>query len=149
MADHSGKALKFTQMPFRRSARWLVACLAFWLALPVSADFLGNGGPVRTLDISPDGSRLLSGGFDYTVRLWDFGTQKPMPVDLMEKQCETALELLRQGRIGGMIFLSTNICDLDLETVNWTRRWIAKVGDEPLRAPDRRTPSAVTQPRPH
>jgi hypothetical protein len=67
--------------------------------------------------------------------MWDFGTQRPMPVDLMKQQCELALKLLRERRIEGMIFLATNICDLDLEAVNWTRRWIANVGDEPLRAP--------------
>lgn len=54
---------------------------------------------------------------------------------LMKQQCELALKLLRERRIEGMIFLATNICDLDLETVNWTRRWIAKVGNEPLGAP--------------
>jgi len=74
------------------------------------------------------GKRILLG-----LYMWDFGTKKPMPVDLMKKQCELALKWLRQGRIEGMIFLATNICDLDLETVNWTRRWIAKVGGQPLR----------------
>jgi len=79
------------------------------------------------------GKRILLG-----LYMWDFGTNKPMPVDLMKTQCELALMWLRQGRIEGMIFLATNICDLDLETVNWTRRWIAEVGDRPLGAPDRR-----------
>ena len=67
--------------------------------------------------------------------MWDFGAKRPMPVELMKQQCELALKLLRERRIEGMIFLATNICDLNLETVNWTRRWIAKVGDEPLGAP--------------
>lgn len=60
--------------------RWLAVGLALLLAFPASADFLGHGGPVRTLDLSPDGSRLLSGGFDYTVRLWEFGTQSELAV---------------------------------------------------------------------
>ena len=80
MVTHSGRVSSLAQTPFRRSVRWLVVCLAFWLALPVSADFLGHGGPVRTLALSPDGSRLLSGGFDYTVRLWEFGTQTELAV---------------------------------------------------------------------
>ena len=37
---------------------------------------------------------------------------------------------LRQGRIEGMIFLASCICDLELEAVEWTRRWIAEVGGE-------------------
>jgi hypothetical protein len=40
--------------------------------------------------------------------------------------------MLREGKIEGMIFLASNICDLDLETVEWTRRWIADVGDQSL-----------------
>jgi len=86
------------------------------------------------------GKRILLG-----LYMWDFGTNKPMPVDLMKKQCELALKWLRQGRIEGMIFLATNICDLDLETVNWTRRWIVKVGDRPLKAQGT-TPAGVRVP---
>ena len=64
--------------------------------------------------------------------MWDFGTSKPMPLELMKFQCEHGLKWLRDGGIDGMIFLSSVICDLDLETVEWTRRWIAEVGDQPL-----------------
>jgi hypothetical protein len=64
--------------------------------------------------------------------MWDFGTNKPMPVDRMKHQCDLALKWLRAGQIEGMIFLATNICDLKLETVEWTRNWIASVGDEQL-----------------
>jgi len=64
--------------------------------------------------------------------MWDFGTGKPMPLELMELQCEKGLAWLREGRIDGMIFLSSVICDLDLETVEWTRKWIAGVGNQSL-----------------
>ncbi len=66
--------------------------------------------------------------------LWDFGTRKPMPLDLMRKQCELGQRWLEQGRIEGMIFLASNVCDLELETVEWTRRWIAEVGQQRLRS---------------
>ena len=65
--------------------------------------------------------------------MWDFGGgKKPMPIEKMQKQCELGLKWLKQGRIEDMIFLATNLCDLNLETVEWTRRWIDKVGNEPL-----------------
>ena len=31
-----------------------------------------------------------------------------------------------------MIFCGAHLCDQALEAVEWTRNWIAKVGDEPL-----------------
>jgi hypothetical protein len=66
--------------------------------------------------------------------MWDYGQGKPMPVAWMERQCELGLRWLREGRIEGMIFLATCIGDLGLETVEWTREWIARVGDEQLGA---------------
>jgi hypothetical protein len=61
--------------------------------------------------------------------MWDYGAHQPMPVATMEKQCTLGLEWLRSGRIDGMIFLASCICDLGLETVEWTRNWIRQVGD--------------------
>ncbi len=37
---------------------------------------VGHGGMVRALAVSPDGSRVLTGSFDYTAKLWDFVEQK-------------------------------------------------------------------------
>ncbi len=64
--------------------------------------------------------------------MYDYGEKRPMPLDLLEHECQTGLRWLRQGRIEAMIFLATCICDLDLEAVEWARRWIAKVADEAL-----------------
>ena len=66
--------------------------------------------------------------------MWDYGQKGPMPVGLMEMQCELGLKWLHDGRIEEMIFLASCICDLELEAVEWTRRWIARVGDTPLRS---------------
>lgn len=63
--------------------------------------------------------------------LWDFGASKPMPLELMKTQCELGRRWLEQGRIEGMIFLGSNVCDLELESVEWTRKWIADVGSMP------------------
>ena len=46
--------------------------------------------------------------------------------------CELGLRWLREGRIEGMIFLASCICDLGIETVEWTRAWIAEVGEQKL-----------------
>ena len=78
--------------------------------------------------ISPGSDKLLG------CYMWDYGTHKPMPVDLMEMQCEMGLRWLREGRIDGMIFLASCICDLDLDAVEWTRSWITGVGDKKVSA---------------
>ena len=64
--------------------------------------------------------------------MWDFGAKQEMPITLMQKQCEMGLTWLRNGRIDGIIFGITNLCDLNLEAVSWTRKWIDKVGEEEL-----------------
>ena len=64
--------------------------------------------------------------------MWDYGGKQPMPMETMKHQCETGLRWLHEGRIEGMIFLASAICDLDIDTVEWTRRWAAEVGDETL-----------------
>lgn len=64
--------------------------------------------------------------------MWDFGSKQEMPIALMQKQCEMGLTWLRNGRIDGIIFGISNLCDLNLEAVSWTRKWIDKVGKEEL-----------------
>lgn len=66
--------------------------------------------------------------------LWDFGV-KGAPIanlELLQRQCELGREWLMGGRIEGMIFLPSSVCDLELESVEWVREWISEVGDEPL-----------------
>jgi hypothetical protein len=64
--------------------------------------------------------------------MWDYGVGQPMPVERMAYQCQRGLQWLREGRIEGMIFLASCICDLGLETVEWTRRWIADASGQVL-----------------
>lgn len=66
--------------------------------------------------------------------LWDYGRDCPMPLELMQRQCEVGLRLLQEKRIEGMVFLASCICDLDIEAVNWTREWIERVGELELRS---------------
>jgi hypothetical protein len=64
--------------------------------------------------------------------LWDYGRKRPMPLELMRHQCEVGLDWLRRGKIEGMIFLASCVCDLGLEAVEWARNWIAEVGHHPV-----------------
>jgi hypothetical protein len=77
-----------------------------------------------------NGNRLLLGCY-----LYDYGDNRQMPVELMERQCELGLQWLRAGRIEGMIFLGSPIVDLPFPAVAWARDWIARVGDQPLGSP--------------
>ena len=56
--------------------------------------------------------------------MWDYGAKQPMPLEAMKHQCELGLRWFQEGRIEGMIFLASCICDLGLEAVEWARRWI-------------------------
>lgn len=64
------------------------------------------------------------------VYMWDYGTKQPMPLAAMEHQCSLGLRWLQEGRIYGIIFLASCICDLGLEAVEWARMWITKIGRE-------------------
>ncbi len=66
--------------------------------------------------------------------MWDFGAKgAPMSdLALLQRQCELGLEWLQAGRIQGMIFLASTVCDLELETVEWVREWIGEVGDREI-----------------
>ena len=59
----------------------------------------------------------------------DYDEKKSTTVPAMKFQCETALRWLRQKRIDGIVFLGNTSMDLGFEAVEWTRGWIAQVGD--------------------
>jgi hypothetical protein len=72
------------------------------------------------LEALAPGKRKLLGCY-----MWDFGASRPMPLERMQFQCRLGQDWLRQGRIDGLILLSSPICDLGLETVEWARQWVA------------------------
>lgn len=69
------------------------------------------------------GKRVILGCY-----LWDFAAMKPIPPALMERQCNAGLRWLKRGQVDGMIFLGTNVMDKGLQSIEWTRRWITRVG---------------------
>lgn len=80
----------------------------------------------KTRKLAPD-ARITLGCY-----MWDYGTHKAMPVDAMRRQVEQGLTWLQASRIQGIIFLASCICDLNLQAVEWTRRWIQNAGDQQL-----------------
>ena len=77
--------------------------------------------------IIPDKRTLLG------IYMWDFGNSKPITMDLMKHQCRLALQWFEEGKIEGMIFHCTPLCDMKLEAVEWAKRWIAEHGDRKAR----------------
>lgn len=64
--------------------------------------------------------------------LYDYGDGRRMPLDLLQRQCETALKLAHEGRIRGIVFLTINN---DAEAVAWTASWIKQVGNQKIGSP--------------
>lgn len=48
----------------------------------------------------------------------------------MKMHRETGLQLLMEDRIVGIVFLSSWVCDIELEAVEWTREWISEIALE-------------------
>jgi len=50
-------------------------------------------------------------------------------MELMKLQLNFALEQFKKGQIEGMIFHCTPLCDLGLEAVEYSKKWIAEYGN--------------------
>lgn len=76
-------------------------------------------------------SRKLLGCYtaDYDPKRTPWWT--PLPVPTMQRQCETGLKWLREGRIDGIIIYGTAM-DLGWDSVEWARDWVQKVGETKL-----------------
>ena len=68
--------------------------------------------------------------------LYDYNTNQRMPLDLLEKQFETARQLAHAGRIADVVLVT--ITD-DPQAVTWTADWIKRVGDEKIGSPSKTT----------
>jgi hypothetical protein len=92
-----------------------------------AADLAQLDANMARLEAIAPGRRIALGCY-----MWDYGAGKPMPLGAFQAQVERGLDWLRAGRIEGMIFLASCICDLDLDTIAWTREWVARVGEAVL-----------------
>ena len=77
--------------------------------------------------IAPKSGRKALGMY-----LWDFFNGRPVPLELMQHQCETGLKWLKEGRIHEMIFLANTVLDVGLPSAEFARKWIAQVGNQTL-----------------
>lgn len=68
------------------------------------------------------GKKILLG-----IYMYDFYNRKPVPNELMEYQCNYALELLKAGRIDGMIFEANSVMGAGLPSEYWLREWVERV----------------------
>mgnify|MGYP000941011089 CR=1 FL=1 len=66
------------------------------------------------------------------VYLFDFKNGIPVSLELMEHQCGLGLELMRQGRLDGMVFLGNTVMGVGFESEKWLRNWIGEVGETPI-----------------
>ena len=77
----------------------------------------------RLCDLAPDHRKVIG------CYLWDYGAGRPIPLALWDHQCRLCRSWLAQGRIEGMIFLASCICDLPLETVAAAQRFAADASE--------------------
>lgn len=58
------------------------------------------------------------------IYMYDFEEGQPLPLDLMEHQCNVGLKLLKEGRLDGMIFEANSVMGVGLPTELWLRNWL-------------------------
>jgi hypothetical protein len=57
---------------------------------------------------------------------------KPVPLDLMDYQCQRGLQWLKEGRVCDLVILGNTHLDIGSPTAPWMREWIKKHGEEKL-----------------
>ena len=64
------------------------------------------------------------------IYMWNFNSKTTVPTELMKHQLDCASRWLKSGEVEGLILHCTPLCDMDLEAVEYSRRWIDKHGEE-------------------
>ena len=76
----------------------------------------------KFVEKTPDKRRLVG------CYMWNYGERKPMTMDLMKYQLDRYYYWIKKGDLEGIIFCSNCIADIGLDTVEYTRKWIAEMG---------------------
>lgn len=77
--------------------------------------------------IAPQRRRIALG-----LYIWDYPNSRPVPLELMQHQCELGLQWLKEKRIQELIFLANTVLDVGLPSAEFARNWIAKVGAQTI-----------------
>lgn len=75
----------------------------------------------EALEKKCQGLKLMLG-----IYMYDFKNRKPISDDMMEMQCNYALELLKEKRIEGVIFHANTVMGVNMTSEHWLRRWITE-----------------------
>lgn len=80
--------------------------------------------------------RILMG-----IYMWDFGARKPLDMEFMRSQLDTAHELYHSRLIDGFVFHCTPLVNKRpaIAAVEYARQWIAEHGGERRRSQDRQS----------
>jgi len=75
--------------------------------------------------IAPKGRRIALGMY-----LWDYPNSRPVPLELMQHQCELGLKWLKEKRVQELIVLANTVLDVGLPSAEFARNWIKKVSSQ-------------------
>ncbi len=62
------------------------------------------------------------------IYMYDFTTREAVDMELMKFQCEFGLEMLKAGRVEGLVFEANSVMGIGLPTEEYLREWIAQTG---------------------
>ena len=105
--------------------------------LPFFAQFLvplWHADQIATLPASVDRLSELSGGKPMLLCLYifDFGENKPISREGMQRQLDVAERLLHEGKVTGLVVCGTCMMDLDWEANHCLYEWLDRVGDRKI-----------------
>jgi hypothetical protein len=63
------------------------------------------------------------------IYMYDFTTREAVDMELMKFQCEYGLEMLKTGRVDGLVFEANSVMGIGLPTEEYLREWIAQTRD--------------------
>lgn len=67
------------------------------------------------------------------VYMWNFNNKAVISPELIKHQLDCAHRWLISGEVEGLIFHCTPLCDMGLEAVEYSRRWIDEHGEEKIK----------------
>ena len=120
---------QFLDRPFGEYLK-LIDVITLWSSKPEDVANLGTN-LARLEKLAPNSRKMVG---LYTT---DYDAKRTpawvgMAVPAMRQQCEQALSCLRSGQIEGIVIYGGTTFDLGFEAVEWTRKWIRRVGPTKL-----------------